>query len=266
MRTEIIDFARYSSLRIGANLPVCLIQSQEDCLALDKHTIIGRANNLLVSPNATNLAMLDSAIFDNIRLEKDHILIGAATNSSRIFRFYKQHNLAGAEFLKGLPGSLGGIIKMNAGLRALTKMYEIKEQLLEVNINGEWLDSHKLHLAYRTSNICGVILQARLRVQKGFDETLAKEFSLIRAKHPKEPSCGSCFKNPANDFAGRLLESVGLKGFSIGGVGFSAQHANFLVNLGNGSFEDALKLIQLAKSRVYEKFKKVLEPEVQIIG
>lgn len=266
MHTRTIDFAKYSSLRVGAPCVVQVIQSPHECQALppDAH-IIGKANNLLVSPNATNLYMLDKS-FATIALESNHITIGAAMSSGQICSFFKKHNLGGMEFLQGLPGSLGGIIKMNAGLKDRHGgMHEIGDRLLEVNINGVWVDSRELGFGYRTSDISGVICGARVRKIEGFRHELTQDFLSLRAHHPKKPSCGSCFKNPKGDYAGRLLESVGLRGFRIGGMGFAQEHANFLVNLGGGRFEEAIALIELAKKRVFESSGIALECEVQIL-
>ena len=279
MQTRCIDFSKYSSLRIGAPTEVHLIRSSKDAqeCVVRGFSLVGKAQNLLISPHAKNLAMLDKEIFSQISIEnrenitsdtqKECVLVGAALSSSKIFSFFKAQNLGGVEFLQGLPGSLGGIIKMNAGLKSGSgQNYEICEMLDSININGEWIDAKNFSFDYRSSGISGVILQARLKKIQGFNDALSKDFLTIRAKHPKMPSCGSCFKNPKGDFAGRLLESVGLRGFSIGGVGFSAQHANFLVNLGGGTFEDALALLELAKKRVFEAFGVMLECEVQIIS
>jgi len=87
----------------------------------------------------------------------------------------------------------------------------------------------------------------------------------MRDNQPHMPSAGSCFKNPQGQSAGFLIESVGLKGYKIGNMSFSEQHANFLVNLGNGTFEDAMALINLAKKRVKEKFNISLELEIEVI-
>lgn len=277
MRQVSIDFSTYSSLRIGATLQVSVIERQtlEQDLAnlgfFDKNNqakvpnLIGKANNILVSPNASNLAMLDKD-FSYIDLYEQYLEIGAFTSSSKIYSFCKQHNLGGLEFLCGLPGSLGGIIAMNAGLKGISgEIYEIANVLESVNINGEWIDSKSIAFGYRHSEIYGCIIGARVKTKNGFNQALVSGFESIRAKHPKKPSCGSCFKNPQGDFSGRLLESVGLKGFCIGGVGFSENHANFLVNLGRGTFNEALELIELAKRRVFEECNIALECEVQII-
>ena len=88
----------------------------------------------------------------------------------------------------------------------------------------------------------------------------------MRRSHPKLPSCGSCFKNPKGDYAGRLLDLAGLKGFMRNGIGFSDQHANFLVHSGGASFEDALWVIKYAQQQVQKRFGILLEQEVQIIA
>ncbi|MCX2716411.1 UDP-N-acetylmuramate dehydrogenase [Helicobacter sp. MIT 21-1697] len=262
MQTHIINFAKYSSLKIGVPLEVSIIQTPQDAItALSQNMhLIGKANNLLISPTAQNLAMLDKN-FAYLKDCGDYLEIGGAYSSGRIFSYFKSHNLAGAEFLQALPGSLGGLVKMNAGM----KSYEIKQILQAVNINGEWHNSESFPMNYRNSGIEGVILAARFYKREGFDNTLQADFLALRKHHPKEPSCGSCFKNPQGDFAGRLLESVGLKGYHIGDAAFSEKHANFLINKGKATFDDALSLITLAKKRVFEASGIVLECEVQIL-
>jgi len=91
-------------------------------------------------------------------------------------------------------------------------------------------------------------------------------FKNMRLNQPKEPSAGSCFKNPTGDYAGRLIEAAGLKGMRMGDMEFSNQHANFLINKGNGSYKDAIKLIELAENEVYEKFGIKLEREIIVVS
>ena len=265
MHTRIIDFSKYSSLRVGAPIEVQVLESPHECSQVCGH-IIGKANNILVSPHASNLYMLDKH-FSFIHIESTCVHIGAAMSSGQICSFFKKHDLGGMEFLQGLPGSLGGIIKMNTGLKDKRGgMHEIDKRLLEVNINGIWIPSDTLGFGYRKSAIEGVICAAKIHKIEGFRHELTQDFLSLRAHHPKKPSCGSCFKNPVGDYAGRLLESVGLRGFRVGNMGFAQEHANFLVNLGNGTFEEAIKLIDIAKRRVFESSGIELECEVQIIA
>lgn len=263
MQTKIIDFSTYSSLRIGAPLEVSLICSPQDAIeATSKNLhLVGKANNLLVSPTAHNLAMLDKS-FAYLRESDKYIEVGGAYSSGRIFNFFKSHNLSGLEFLQALPGSLGGLVKMNAGMKA----HEIKSILHSINVNGQWHKTETFPMNYRNSGIKGVILAARFYKIAGFNHILQEECKTLRSHHPKEPSCGSCFKNPPNNFAGKLLESAGLKGYQIGDIAFSEQHANFLVNKGKATFEDAITLIELAKNKVFDLSGIMLECEVQILS
>ncbi|TLD81744.1 UDP-N-acetylmuramate dehydrogenase [Helicobacter sp. MIT 05-5293] len=262
MQYKLINFSTYSSIKIGAPLNVALIQTLQDafdCLS-ENYRIIGKANNLLISPQAKKLAILDKS-YNYIQDNEEYIEIGGALASGRIFSYFKSHNLAGAEFLQALPGSLGGLIKMNAGM----KQYEMKNLLQSINVNGQWHNTNAFPMEYRYSGIEGIILAGRFYKRVGFDASLQAEFIKMRQTHPKEPSCGSCFKNPHGDYAGRLLESVGLKGYRLGGVAFSEKHANFLINVGNATFDEAISLIKLAQKRVYETNGIQLEPEIQII-
>lgn len=254
---KIIDFSKYTSLKIGGVLEVEILDKPR---ALDqKERIIGAGNNLLVSPSAKHLCILGKE-FDYILDLGELVEIGGAVRSGRIYSYFKKHNFYGLEFLRGLPGSLGGLVKMNAGM----KSYEIKEMLQSVCVDGEWIESEKLNLTYRNSAINGVIYGARFYKKEGFRSELVSVFENMRDTHPHLPSCGSCFKNPNGDFAGRLLEAVGMKGFRIGGVGLSEKHANFLVNLGDGKFDEALEVISEAKRRVREESGVELECEVKI--
>ncbi|WP_104637995.1 UDP-N-acetylmuramate dehydrogenase [Helicobacter bizzozeronii] len=253
-----IDFSQYSSVKIGAKMRLQLLKECKDYGGVQ---MVGLGNNLLVSPQACNLAMLDRC-FDYIDDRGSFIEVGAKTSAQKLFSYFKAHNLGGLEFLSALPGSVGGLLKMNAGMKA----YQISDVVLQANINGAWLDLKALGLAYRSSTFEGVVFGVRLQKKEGFKENILQECKRMRTYHPKKPSFGSCFKNPPGDFAGRLLEAVGMKGFNLGRVGFSSVHANFLVNLGGAHFEEALELITLAKERVFNAFGIILQEEVCILN
>lgn len=253
--TKRIDFSSYSGIKIGPCVDVYLLQT---ITPLPKaHVMIGGANNLLVGPNPPALAMLDKC-FDFIRLEEGVLHVGGATPSGKILSFAKKHNLAGFELMQKLPGTLGGMVKMNAGL----KEWEIFEHLLCVRTENGWIPKEQIHYGYRFTNIQGVIYEARFTCKQGFDEPLLALFKQMRDKQPTLPSAGSCFKNPKGAFAGQLIEAVGFKGKCIGNMGFSQEHANFLVNLGGGTFEEATELIDAAKEAVWKRFNIHLEEEI----
>ncbi|PAF52624.1 UDP-N-acetylmuramate dehydrogenase [Helicobacter sp. 13S00477-4] len=258
MNKKIIDFSKYSSIKVGGEIPITIVKDFND--RKEGWRIVGYGYNLLVSPEAKDIAILDNR-YDYIKDIGEFIEIGAFTSAQKIYKYFKNFNLYGLEFLGALPGSLGGLIKMNAGMKA----YEIKDILECVCIDGEWRQKESLNIGYRNTNIEGIIFAARFKKKVGFREDLSPLFHKMRSSHPKKPSCGSCFKNPSGYFAGKLLESVGLKGYCIGDIGFSQEHSNFLVNLGGGKFEDALQLIELGKKRVFEEYGIQLEEEVVIL-
>ncbi|MFC3848473.1 UDP-N-acetylmuramate dehydrogenase [Helicobacter baculiformis] len=252
----IVDFSKYSSVKIGGRVEVRLLRQ---CGEYEVQ-MVGLGNNLLVSPHACNLAILDRC-FETIEDKGNFIEAGARTSAQKLFSYFRDHNLEGLEFLSALPGSVGGLLKMNAGMKA----YQMSDVVLQANINGTWIDSAALGLAYRASAFRGVVFGVRLQKKYGFRESVFQMCKQMRTHHPKKPSFGSCFKNPPGDFAGRLLEAVGLRGFVLGRVSFSSAHANFLINLGGAHFQEALDLITLAKERVFKAFGIVLQEEVCIL-
>ena len=256
--TRKIDFSRYSSIKIGPVVDVALIDAPvslpEDAF------IIGGANNLLVSPHPRSLVML-SKKFDYIRLEGARLTIGGATKSGRIFSFVKKHNIKNFEYLGKLPGTLGGLIFMNAGM----KEDEIFNHLVKIKTSGGYISKAEIDYGYRFTDIDDIIYEAVFEVEEGFDPQKLALFTKMRANQPTDPSPGSAFKNPPGDYAGRLIEAVGMKGYRIGDAAFSDVHANFLVNLGKATFEDALSLLEEAKRNVFEEFGIALENEVQIV-
>jgi len=253
-----IDFSKFSSIRIGQKEEVLMIE-KGDIIPKDRY-LIGHGNNLLISPTPPPLMML-SKDFDFITLDGDMLSIGAATPTGKILSFAKKYNIAGFEFVSKLPGSLGGMLAMNAGV----KEYEIFNIVDSICIDEIWKKASEIEHGYRFSKLGGVVTEARFNVTHGFDAELLDSLIALRANQPKEPSAGSLFKNPAGDHAGRLIEAVGLKGMQIGGMAWSEVHANFLVNKGNGTYSDAMKLIDLAKQKVLDQFKIALQEEVKIL-
>ena len=252
-----VDFSKFSSVKIGAELEVAELNEVCDFDGF----IIGNACNLLVGAPKQALAMLGGK-FDYIKLGNDILRIGAKTSAKEIFAFAKKHDLKGFELCGSVPGSLGGLIKMNAGLKGRS----ISDTLLEIGTSNVTLSKDECGFAYRKSDIKGVIFEAVFRAVKGFDKGLLAEFNEARKNQPKGASCGSIFKNPPNDSAGRLIEAVGLKGYKTSNCELSARHANFLINHGKGSFNEAFWLINLAKSKVKESFGIELETEVVILN
>ena len=226
--TQLIDFSKFSSVRVGGVHEVAVLESIEDVLKPEfaGRVMIGGANNLLVSPNPPAMMML-----------------------------------GGVEFLQNIPGTLGGLIKMNAGLCGAS----ISDDLLAVRLGRGWVERERISFSYRKSGIDEPIFGAEFKISREFDTALAADFAAKRANQPKGASFGSCFVNPPGNYAGRLIEAVGLKGYAIGGAKFSQQHANFIVNFNAATFADVTGLVNLARERVLEKFGIELKTEVVIL-
>ena len=258
MKTKEIDFAKYSSIRIGPKVEVALLDNSQ--ILHERYYLIGACNNILIGEELPALMTLDKK-YDYIKIEEDKLIIGAATPSGRVASFCKKHNIANLEFLSHLPGKMGGLIVMNAGL----KEYEIFNQLLSIETVSGKKQKQDIEFGYRYTNINEPILEITLALSYGFDEEKVMMFKKMRANQPSTPSAGSCFKNPLGDYAGRLIEAVGLKGLRVGDMEFSVEHANFLVNHDEGSFKDAMYLIQEAQKRVWDEFGIWLECEIAVL-
>jgi len=258
MYTKTIDFAKYSSIKVGQPTEVLMIE-KEDTLPKDRY-LIGGANNLLISPTPPSLMML-SKDFAYITEEKGILEIGAAMPTGRIISYTKKHNIAGFEFCAKLPGTLGGMLAMNAGV----KTYEIFNILHSVKIDGVWKEKEAINYGYRFADLEGFATAARFEIKQGFSSELLDTLRALRSNQPLDPSAGSAFKNPENDFAGRLIDAVGLKGTRKGDMQWSEVHANFLVNLGQGTYADAKYLIELAKRKISLQFNIHLQEEIKIL-
>jgi UDP-N-acetylmuramate dehydrogenase len=258
MYLKTIDFSRFSSIKVGIPIEVLMLEREDDVPS--DRVIIGHANNLLVSNNPPPLMML-SKDFSFIELDNDILTVGCATPTGKLLSFAKKNNLAGFEFISKLPGSMGGMVAMNAGV----KSYEIFNIIDAVKIDGIWKSKDEIEYGYRFAKLNGVATELRFNVKKGFDKALLEELITLRSNQPKTPSAGSAFKNPKDDFAGRLIQEVGLKGVSKGAMQWSNVHANFLVNHGSGTFEEAKYLIDLVKEKVFFTFGIELEEEVEIL-
>jgi UDP-N-acetylmuramate dehydrogenase len=252
----IIDFSKFSSIKIGPKKEVKIINEDN----YNGEFLIGRATNTLISPDANNLGILDDR-YKFIKIEKGYLKVGAKVKNRVLYNFCKRNNIGGFEFLSKLPGTIGGSIKMNAGV----KEEEISNNLLLIKTTKGWIEKKDISFSYRFSDIKDPVFEAVFEIKRNYDPLLDLKLHNLRKNQPKEPSLGSVFKNPKGDFAGRLIEAVGMKGMKKGGIKVSNIHANFFVNIGGGTFEDMTFLINEAKKRVYENFGIKLEEEIIII-
>lgn len=249
-----IDFSRYSSLHIG---PTCEVLVINEIGEYKDYQILGRANNVLISNNPPKFAVLGEA-FDYIEQKDNLLYVGCATKSGKLLSYAKRNNLANLEFLGKLPGNLGGLVKMNAGL----KQWEIFNYIHSIKTNKGYIKKENIEYSYRNTKIDTIVYEVVFNIEHGYSKQMAEKFKKMRDNQPQLPSAGSCFKNPKDDFAGRLIEAVGLKGFKKGAMGFSQEHANFLVNYGGGTYEEASYMIELAQKKIKEQFNIDIQKEI----
>ena len=201
------------------------------------------------------------------------LLLCAGQPTSRLWLRAHGLGLVGMEFIAGIPGTLGGALAMNAGTR-LGEMKDVVRRVELATAEGVGLvDASELGLAYRSSRVPrgAVITRIDVALRPGdvaaSERTMQEDRDRRRRTQPLDrPTFGSTFRNPPGDFAGRLIEAVGLKGHRVGGALWSEGHANFVVNAGGATASDVLALVRLARARVRESFGIVLEPEVRFVG
>jgi len=235
--------------------------------------VLGMGSNLLVPdaglPGTT--VQLGAAFRGFQRLDGDRVQVGAGMPDVVLLQRVAREGLAGLGCLAGVPGTLGGAIAMNAG----THLGELGERLESVTgiLEGEvrTLRRAELPMTYREGGLPSgmVVTSAILALQREPDEAerIRAHLARRRATQPLDlPSCGSVFRNPPGDAAGRLIESVGLKGHRVGGAEISTRHANFIVNLGGARAADVMACIRVAWERVRELRGVDLVPEVHVLG
>jgi UDP-N-acetylmuramate dehydrogenase len=236
---------------------------------------LGAGTNLLVSDRGVRgLVVKLGESFGRIMIEGINVTVGAAMQFGAMVETVVDRGLAGLEFGEGIPGTVGGGLVMNAGAFG-GEMARVVTLVHGVTIDGlaRALTKDEVNFTYRRTDLPPrfVITRVDFMLSRGDREELRARVMDLRSKRAARqprglPNAGSVFKNPHGNFAGRLLESVGLKGARMGGAAFSGQHANFIVNLGGARADEVRALIELARSRVMESTGVKLEPEVRLIG
>jgi UDP-N-acetylmuramate dehydrogenase len=236
---------------------------------------LGTGTNILISDRGVRgMVVRLGAGFTKIEFDGCHASAGAAAQFGKLVEHAVARGLAGLEFGEGIPGSVGGALIMNAGAFG-GEMAPVVSAVRGADPDGtlRTLSKDEIGFFYRRSLlppgfiVSGVefdlIAGDRLALLAKVAELKAKR----AARQPQGvPNAGSIFKNPPGNFAGRLLESCGLKGERIGGAAFSEQHANFIVNLGGARASDVRALMDLARRRVEQQTGVKLEPEVKLVG
>jgi len=236
--------------------------------------ILGNGSNLLVSDRGFSGIVLSTSGLRGLRLEGNRIFCGAGEKLKALCVFALEHSLSGLEFAYGIPGSAGGAAFMNAGAYG-GEMKDVLRACRYLTADGKIaeLRGEELGLGYRRSAFAdngGVILELELELTPGEpSEIRAKMDAFLsrrRDKQPLEyPSAGSVFKRPAGDYAGRLVELCGLRGYTIGGAQVSEKHCGFIVNRGGASCADVLALVEHIRKTVLERTGTELEAEIRVL-
>jgi UDP-N-acetylmuramate dehydrogenase len=237
---------------------------------------VGLGSNLLVRDGGLRgTVILPFGGLDTLEQLDQHVIrVGAGVACAKVARFAARTGLTGAEFLAGIPGTMGGALAMNAGAFG-GETWTLVKSVQTVNHHGELRTRSRAEYQVGYRRVSAPpnewFVAADLRLESGDTDTAqARIRSLLErrsATQPtQQPSCGSVFRNPPDDFAARLIEVSGLKGEQIGQARVSEKHANFIVNLGGAKATDIEALIRYVQERVYLQQGVRLEPEVRIIG
>lgn len=245
--------------------------------------ILGNGSNVLVTDKgvrgiAIQINIKKFEIIDNNDLDKSEdmqIILGAGNKISETAQKLLKENITGFEELAGIPGTIGGAIKMNAGAYK-KEIKDILECATVIDYNGNIikLSNQDLKFEYRKSILFiekYIVIEAIFNLKKGKSEEIKEKMDEYKKsrieKQPVEyPSAGSTFKRGNNYITAKLIDEAGLKGYTIGGAQVSEKHAGFIINKGNATAKDILELIEYVKKKVYETSKEKISLEIEIIG
>ena len=275
--------AKHTSFHIGGPARYFLVPTDEESLirALRliavqglRLLILGRGSNLLVSDEGFDGAVISTSRLEDVRVGEDGLVYAQCGAQLRVIaNACADAALTGFEFAHGIPGTLGGAVRMNAGayggemaqvIRSV-RCYNTLTQEVEEYVSAQLCFAHRHSLLTERGEL--LLLSATMQLQQGDATAIYAMMADLKARRlasqPLEfPSAGSVFKRPVGYFAGKLIEDCGLKGYSIGGAQVSEKHAGFIINRGGATAADVGALIAHIKNTVYERFGVVLEQEI----
>lgn len=281
--------SKHTSFKIGGNADIFIKISNIEELKLILKFIKENKINLTIIGNGTNILVKDKGIrgivlkpdFKNINIEKiDNqkvkVCAGAGVSLGMLAQKLLKECISGFEFASGIPGTIGGAVRMNAGayggefkdIITLTKCIDEDGNIII-------LDNNQQEFSYRHSIFMSkkmIILESELllNLENNSEEIAKKMNEYLESRKSKQPinlpNAGSTFKRGEDYITAKLIDECGLKGFSIGGAQVSNIHAGFVVNKGNATAEDVINLIEYVKKKVYEKFNKEIKLEIEVLG
>jgi UDP-N-acetylmuramate dehydrogenase len=276
--------AKYTSWRVGGPATQMYFPADREDLCAFLATLPA-AEPIIWLGLGSNLLIRDGGIHGTVintrgRLKQMHLIedtlvhVEAGVPCAHVAKFCVAQGLQGAEFLAGIPGTMGGALRMNAGAFE-GETWNIVESVEMINANGQvqLRLAEQFTVGYRSVEIKAAewFLSAQLRLQQGAAEQSQEKIRQLLNKRAQtqptnQPTCGSVFKNPPGDYAARLIESSGLKGYCVGGACVSEKHANFIVNTGQATASDIEALIEYVRDAVQRQHDILLSCEVCILG
>ena len=276
--------AKHTTLRVGGPADVYVEPADENNLASTvkfcgeneiKFFILGRGSNLLVRDGGFHgvVICLSQPHFGKIEIVGERLHCGAGAKLKNVSVEAKRNNLSGLEFLEGIPGSVGGALRMNAGAMGGATFDAVESvRVMDFGGNVRELAPKEMEVEYRgcaalKDHIAlGAVFRCKTLPRSEIEQRM-KAFSEKRwGSQPAAPSAGCIFKNPGAIPAGRLVDELGLKGARVGGAVVSAEHGNFIVNDGKATARDVLELISILKAKAKAERGIELNTEVEIIG
>jgi UDP-N-acetylmuramate dehydrogenase len=275
--------ARHTTLRIGGPVDAWVEPANTDALCRVRRVLrergilsrgFGSGSNLLVRDGGVRGVAFSLRKLTNVTVRGDEVDVEAGASTGKLLKIATEHELGGVEFLGGVPGTVGGGMIMNAGTY-LGEFKDVTTEVRAVDERGEVVvrDNAQCGFRYRHSEIpaTDVVTFAHLKLKpraRGEIEAAVRELRDRRKSREPHgvPNAGSIFKNPPNDYAGRLIEQCGLKARRVGGAEVSPVHANWLVNADGATAKDFLALVEIVRAAVVERFGIRLELEVKVVG
>lgn len=237
--------------------------------------VFGRGSNMICGSGDYDGCIIRLDHINHYHFDEGMVCVEAGMMVPRLANVLSSQGLSGLEFASGIPGTIGGLVYMNAGAYKRSMMDIVDSVLVLIDGELKWLSNEEVRFSYRHSIFHDhndwVIVAAKLHLVKDdpekIRELMANRLSRRRATQPLDkPSAGSCFKNPDNDFAWRLIEGIGFRGYRYNGIMVSDKHPNFIVNNGGGNAEDFVATANLIQARVKNQYDVDLKMEVEIFN
>ncbi len=275
------DISKLTSFKIGGNVKkvyfpetfdefTAILKTEQDAV------VVGNLSNILVSSKGYDGVLICTKRMDEIKFDGNIVTASAGVRGTKLSKLAAAEGLSGLEFMIAFPGSVGGEVYMNAGAHGQMIADVLKcARIYSPGTGIIKLSNEEMEFGYRTS-ICQkkpyIVLDATFELTpdsaEKIQEKMNKNLSFRQDKQPSLtlPNCGSVFKNPENESAGRLLESIGAKEFRAGGARVFEKHANFIINEDSATSSDVLALMNKMSSAVEDKYGIKLVPEVRYLG